>query len=199
MNIKIFIFWIESCISFCAKNFAHIFLGEKRMKQFQKGFTLIELMIVVAIIGILAAIAIPAYTDYITRSKWSDTVSSVASIKTGLAECLDDNGGLAGAGSCDDVVDDDLNQYGIPDEADNGTTFSTKYNAIVSVTAAPDAGSVGIRLDASGSTELGAEGCSFDLVPTEEGGGAYVEWIPVTNDGAACYKYIKGASDGSGI
>jgi len=56
------------------------------MKRVQQGFTLIELMIVVAIVGILAAIALPAYQDYIVRSKMSEGVAAAAACKTSVAE-----------------------------------------------------------------------------------------------------------------
>jgi len=66
------------------------------MKRIQQGFTLIELMIVVAIVGILAAIALPAYQDYIVRSKMSEVEAAVAACKTSVAEYTASHGTLPG-------------------------------------------------------------------------------------------------------
>ena len=64
------------------------------MKKVQQGFTLIELMIVVAIIGILAAIAIPAYQDYTVRSKVTELVNAAGVCKTSVAEYYQTKGAL---------------------------------------------------------------------------------------------------------
>ena len=69
------------------------------MKSIQKGFTLIELMIVVAIIGILAAVALPAYQDYTIRARTSELILAASAARTSVTEAAQQLNTLAGAGS----------------------------------------------------------------------------------------------------
>ena len=80
----------------------------------QSGFTLIELMIVVAIIGILAAVALPAYQDYTRRAEFTETVVGTGVIKTAIEVCVQSLG-LTAAGNCDN------NTNGIPADVAAGS------------------------------------------------------------------------------
>ncbi len=69
------------------------------MKSIQKGFTLIELMIVVAIIGILAAVALPAYQDYTVRAKMSEVILAASACRTTITEVVQSSSSLPSAGN----------------------------------------------------------------------------------------------------
>ena len=141
------------------------------MKKIQQGFTLIELMIVVAIIGILAAIAIPQYQDYITRAKWQDNVAQVASFKTAIAECIQNNAGVLAA-LCDTQA--------LVTTA-TGAVFPTPTKELASVTYAAGA------MVLTGTTSV--KSCVVTVTPTPSS--TSVTWAFVTS-GAGCGKAQTG-------
>jgi len=124
----------------------------------QKGFTLIELMIVVAIIGILAAIALPTYQDYTIRAQISEAQSLVAEIKTGITESFTD-GNLAGLNQYIDA----LNANG----AAGGPATTQKVTLINASRLAANLGSVTMTL--GGILQLGAAN-TIVFTPTINGG-----------------------------
>ncbi len=73
---------------------------QQMKKNAQKGFTLIELMIVVAIIGILAAVALPAYQDYTSRAEFAETTLGAANLKSAISICVQTQG-VPNVGNCD--------------------------------------------------------------------------------------------------
>jgi type IV pilus assembly protein PilA len=108
------------------------------MNKVQQGFTLIELMIVVAIIGILAAIAIPAYQDYTIRSKVTELVNAAGVCKTGVAEYYQSKG----------LMPANVDQAGCSDKGTAAATPPTVANGVITVLAG---GSLKTQLEANAS------------------------------------------------
>ena len=124
------------------------------MKKVQAGFTLIELMIVVAIIGILAAIALPAYQDYTIRSRVSEALVLASSPKTTVSENISNNGGVMPANPCLGVTDMTV-------ATANVATLTCTGNGIITVGTTAQAGTVTLTLT---PTAPGAAGSAITWV-----------------------------------
>jgi len=142
----------------------------KTIQDLQKGFTLIELMIVVAIIGILAAIALPAYQGYTNKAKFSEVVIATAAAKSAVEVCVHTKG----------AVDDcDAGENGIPGTIDQSATLTGLTVADGVITAVASTGS---NLHKEGDKLIDA---NIVLTPVLGDSGA-IAWTRLCNNPALC-------------
>jgi type IV pilus assembly protein PilA len=140
------------------------------MKRVQQGFTLIELMIVVAIVGILAAIALPAYQDYIARSKMTEVMAALGAAKTSVSEYAGTNNRLPTT----------VDEAGI-----SAPAAAAKY--ISGLTWANN------RVEATVKTDgvvAALNGKVVFMTPTMDAGTNQVTWTCGTDADATAYKYL---------
>ncbi len=143
-----------------------IFSMKSEMKK-QSGFTLIELMIVVAIVAILAAVALPAYQTYTKRAKFAEVVSAVGPAKTAVEVCIQ--------GSSATV---DANLMATCSTAGDSAVSGAFNTAIVATVDAAASGATGVVITATGATApFGATNNAFTLTGTANTTTRQVTWV----------------------